>query len=174
MPRLPRDQFEALVRDHHDAVYRAASRVAADTAMAADVAQDVFVRVLQGKAQLHRAESVRATLCWLATMLANNALRARRRRDHHEENAMPRENEERNDPAQLCAEADMHRSVQKVVDDLPGDLRVPLLLRCQDELSFASIGTAMRNGTTLLSRRPGSKRHFLTARTAGSANSRSE
>ncbi|HZN38189.1 MAG TPA: sigma-70 family RNA polymerase sigma factor [Planctomycetota bacterium] len=144
MPRLPRDQFEALVRDHHDAVYRAASRVALDSAMAADVAQDVFVRVLQGKAQLHRAESVRATLCWLATMLANNALRARRRRDHHEERAMPRENEERNDPAQLCADTDMHRIVREAVDGLPGDLRVPLLLRCQDELSFASIGTAMR------------------------------
>src|SRR5262245_19069523 len=136
MPRLPRDQFEALVRDHHDAVYRAASRVAADGAMAADVAQDVFVRVLQGKAQLHRAESVRATLCWLATMLANNALRARRRRDHHEERAMTRENEERNDPAQLCADTDMHRIVREAVDGLPGDLRVPLLLRCQDELSF--------------------------------------
>jgi RNA polymerase sigma factor (sigma-70 family) len=144
MPRLLRDQFEALVRDHHDAVYRAASRVAVDSAMAADVAQDVFVRVLQGKAQLHRAESVRATLCWLATMLANNALRARRRRDHHEERAMVRENEERNDPARLCADTDMHRIVREVVDDLPGDLRVPLLLRCQDELSFASIGTAMR------------------------------
>ena len=144
MPRLPRDQFEALVRDHHDAVYRAACRVAVDSAMAADVAQDVFVRVLQGKAQLHRAESVRATLCWLATMLANNALRARRRRDHHEERAMVRENEERNDPARLCADTDMHRIVREVVDDLPGDLRVPLLLRCQDELSFASIGTAMR------------------------------
>ncbi|HEX6812678.1 MAG TPA: sigma-70 family RNA polymerase sigma factor [Planctomycetota bacterium] len=144
MPRLPREQFEALVRDHHDAVYRAATRVVPDSAMAADVAQDVFVRVLQGKAHLDRADSVRATLCWLATMLANNAWRARRRRDHHEELAMPRENQERNDPAQLCAETDMHQVVREAVDDLPGDLRVPLLLRCQDELSFASIGTAMR------------------------------
>jgi hypothetical protein len=75
-------------------------------------------------------------------MLANNALRARRRRDHHEERAMVRENEERNDPARLCADTDMHRIVREVVDDLPGDLRVPLLLRCQDELSFASY----RNG----------------------------
>ena len=143
MPRLPRDQFEALVRDHHDAVYRAASRVIDDAATAADVAQDVFVRVLLGKEHLERAESVRATLCWLATMLANNAVRARRRRDHHEENVMPRENE-RNDPAQLCAERDLQQTVRKVIDELPGDLRVPLLLRCQDELSFASVGTALR------------------------------
>lgn len=46
MPRLQRDQFESLVREHHTAVYRSAFRLLPDAADAADVAQDVFVRVL--------------------------------------------------------------------------------------------------------------------------------
>ncbi|HEX5052346.1 MAG TPA: sigma-70 family RNA polymerase sigma factor [Planctomycetota bacterium] len=142
MPRPPRDQFEALVREHHDAVYRAASRVLADSATAADVAQDVFVRVLQGKVHLDRAESVRATLCWLATMLGNNARRARRRRERHEENAM--RTGERHDPAGHLDDKDLQLAVQRAVDELPPDLQLPLLLRCQDELTFASIGSALR------------------------------
>lgn len=147
MPRLEKNAFESLVHEHHAAVFRSAQRLADSPAEAADIVQDVFVRVLEGKARLGAAADARATLCWLATKLACNAVRSRRRRHHHEEQAMTAKTSEtdaRNDPAHACAERDLHRTVQQLVQEMPGELRVPLQLRCQDDLTFAAIGTALR------------------------------
>jgi RNA polymerase sigma factor (sigma-70 family) len=144
MQRLPRDQFEALVRDHHAAVHRCAARwVGAHDAT--DVTQDVFVRVLDGKLRLGAAHGVRATLCWLATRLAANHKRSRSRRSQHEENAMlPTATDTRHDPARLAAAADLHHTVAELVSALPPELRLPLQMHCQDELTLAAIGTALR------------------------------
>jgi len=145
MQRLPRDQFEALVRDHHAAVHRSAARwVGAHDAT--DVTQDVFVRVLDGKVRLGAAHSVRATLCWLATRLAANHRRSRSRRSQHEENAMlpTATDTTRHDPARLAAAADLHHTVAELVSALPPELRLPLQMHCQDELTLAAIGTELR------------------------------
>lgn len=147
MARLDKDLFEAHVREHHAAVYRSAFRLLREPADAADAAQEVFVRLFAGKVRLEQARSVRATLCWLATRLASNQLRARRRRRDHEENAMHESTdraENRDDPATLSADADLHRTVRELVGTLPHDLQLPLQMRCQDELTFAAIGTALR------------------------------
>lgn len=154
MQRLPRDHFEALVREHHAAVYRSAARWVGDHG-AADVTQDVFVRVLEGKVRLEAAHSVRATLCWLATRLAANDRRSRLRRSRHEETAMradPNPADDRSpdheDPARRAADAEAHRAVAAVVQTLPDELRLPLQMHCQDELTFAAIGTALRVPTS--------------------------
>lgn len=152
MPRPSREQFERLVREHHAAVHRAARRLCGDDAAAADVAQDVFVRILLGKEHLEVARDERATLCWLATRLAANARRSARRRDLHEEHAMrdndPNRRLSAQDPAAASAAADLHREVRHHVAALPPELRVPLLLRWQDELTLAAIGTALRLPTS--------------------------
>lgn len=155
MPRIPRDLFERLVRAHHGAVYRSAARVAGDEATAADVAQEVFVRVLEGKEHLGAARDERATLCWLAARLAANALRSRRRRHDHEEHAMRTRptTDDRCDPARLSADADLHRVVQELLGELPSDLRAPLLLRHQDDLTLAAIGSALRLPTSTVHER---------------------
>lgn len=149
MPRPTRDQFERLVREHHAAVLRAARRWCGDDAAAADVAQEVFLRVLAGKERLDAAGSVRATLCWLATCLARNARRAERRRADHEAHAMAISDagsagrEQNADPAAASERADLRADLWRCVGELPDDLRLPLLLRCQDGLTFAAIGTAL-------------------------------
>ncbi len=145
MPRTPFD-FPALVREHHAAVFRSALRVTGDAAAASDVTQEVFLRVLEGKQRLDRAASVRAVLCWLATRLGANAVRARRRRQGHEENAMHHHDLTPIDPAEACSAADLAAAVQRHVDALPADLRLPLLLRCQDELDYRAIGSALAIG----------------------------
>ncbi|MBL9076103.1 MAG: sigma-70 family RNA polymerase sigma factor [Planctomycetes bacterium] len=150
MHRPTRDQFEALVRDHHAAVHRSARRwLGADAAL--DVTQDVFVRVLEGKVRLATAHEPRAVLCWLATRLAANRRRSERRRQRHEEDAMM-QTEDHNrtapDPAQLAAADQLQRHVHELVDALPDDLRLPLQLHCQDRLSFAEVGLALRVPTS--------------------------
>jgi RNA polymerase sigma-70 factor (ECF subfamily) len=145
MQRLPRDQFAALVAEHHAAVHRSAARWL-DAAEAADVTQDVFVRLLEGKLRLQAAHSVRATLCWLATRLAANRRRSRSRRNRHEENTMDAADDRTRseDPARLAADADLLRAVHQELDTLPSELRLPVQLHCQDELTLAAIGTALK------------------------------
>ncbi|MBX3464950.1 MAG: sigma-70 family RNA polymerase sigma factor [Planctomycetes bacterium] len=146
MSRPTREQFEALVRDHHAAVHRSAARwLPADEAT--DVTQDVFVQVLEGKVRLAAARQPRAVLCWLATRLAANRRRGQRRRQVHEENAMSRSSATRSaegDPAAMAAAVDLQRHVAELVEALPADLRLPLQLHGQDQLTFAEVGLALQ------------------------------
>jgi len=152
MPRPTRQLFERLVHEHHAAVHRAARRLCADDAAAADIAQEVFLRVLGGNGRLEGARSERATLCWLATRLAANAARAARRRAVHEEHAMHDpaavDRLEEADPSSAGERRDLQQCVLHCVEDLPPELRAPLLLRYQDELTLAAIGTALRLPTS--------------------------
>lgn len=147
MPRILRDQFELIVRAHHAAVHRSACRWL-DAEAAADVTQDVFVRVLEGKVHISAARDLRATLCWLATRLAANAKRARRRRERHEEHAMNAEYNHRTadsgDPATEAHAVDLQRQIAATMAELPDDLRLPLQLHYLDQLKFAEVGTALR------------------------------
>lgn len=147
MARLEREVFERLVLDHHAAVYRSAMRVLCDRGAAEDATQDVFLRVLTGKLPLPDSESPRPSLCWLATRLACNELRGSRRREfahrradahHRSRNSMNSES-----PAELADDIEQQRRVRALVHDLPEDLRVPLLLRFEDGLTFSAIGSAL-------------------------------
>ncbi|MCC6670039.1 MAG: sigma-70 family RNA polymerase sigma factor [Planctomycetes bacterium] len=141
MPGPDRDTFDRLVHEHHAAVYRSALRIVRRAGDAEDVAQEVFLRVLAGKAPMHRAEEPQAALCWLATRLALNHLRAARRRDRKERGAaMP---ESQATPADDAADHELHATVRVQIDALPDDLRLPLLLRYQDRLTFAALGSAL-------------------------------
>ncbi len=143
MTRPDRERFEHLVRTCHAAVFRAARRICADDATAADVTQDVFVRVWEGKVAMEAAVSERATLCWFATRLSQNAGRSARRRHDHEDHAMHRRSEPFADPVATASAADLNAKVATFVDELPEELRLPLLLRHQDELSLAAIGSSL-------------------------------
>ena len=142
-------KFNELVRTHHAAVFRSAQRVTGDADAAADVVQDVFLRVLRGRQRIDRAENVRAVLCWLGTRLAQNHVRAARRRQAREDRTMTDHDsvssahDSAADPAQAAADRDLLQRLAALVARLPRDLRLPLQLRCEDDLTFSAIGTAL-------------------------------
>ncbi|MCR9247941.1 MAG: sigma-70 family RNA polymerase sigma factor [bacterium] len=146
MPRPDTATFDALVREHHAAVFRSARRICGNDEDAADVAQEVFLRVLRGKLRLDRVDSERAVLCWLASRLAHNRERAARRRTRSEDHAMNHveRSDAVSDPAAIVAERDVLQQLVELVSRLPRDLRLPVQLRCEDRLTFAAIGTALR------------------------------
>jgi len=168
MTRQLPDLFRRLVQQHHGAVYRSAMRVVADEATARDVTQDVFVRALRGKVRFDEERDEVATLCWLAARLAQNALRARRRRRSHEENAMHRSSPSRiEDPAAVAAANDLHDVLQRSVTELPDELRVPLQLHCQDDWTLQAIGSSLRLSTSTVHDRVQRAIERLRARLSG-------
>ncbi|MBL8751689.1 MAG: sigma-70 family RNA polymerase sigma factor [Planctomycetes bacterium] len=143
MTRPDRTTFEQLVHTCHAAVFRAARRLVADEAAAADVTQEVFLRVWTGKVQLDSTDNPKAVLVWFAVRQAANGNRASRRREHHEEHAMRVPTDTTTDPAVASERHDLHAHVVQLVAELPSELRLPLLLHHQDELPLAAIGSAL-------------------------------
>ena len=132
--------FETLVRAHHDAVYRSALRITASDADARDVAQEVFLRVLQDKLAVEE-DGARGVLCWWSVRIAldtkRSAARRRRREDRH---AMERERNRQQEPR---ADTEQLSRLWGFVAGLPDELRVPLVLRFHEGLGYARIGEAI-------------------------------
>lgn len=143
MARPTPTAFADLVRDHADAVHRSALRICRDAAAADDVTQDVFVRVLQGKVPLPGEAGPRAALCWLASRLALNHLRAARRRLTHEDHAAMTRTANQPSPADDATQQERQRALLAAVAGLPDELRLPLLLRHQDGLTLRQVGSAL-------------------------------
>ena len=78
-PNRPPDALEALFREHHGAVYRAAYRITGDAADAEDVLQTVFTRLLRREEQPDLSESAGSYLHRAAVNAALDLLRARKR-----------------------------------------------------------------------------------------------
>lgn len=140
-------RFEQLVRAHHAAVYRSALRVLRSAAEAEDTAQEVFLRVLDGRLEVADGDAAEAqrVLCWWAIRVAWNTRRGDTRRAVREErHAMQRDDENDSIPDQGAEERAARESdVWGLVDLLPDELRVPLLLRFAEGLPFARIGEAL-------------------------------
>ena len=132
--------FELLVREHHVAVYRTARRILRCDADAQDVTQRVFLHALQDERRLGGGFDAERTLRWLATRLSLNELRGVRRRAQHERNA-PMSQPSATPPEELY-EREQLTALDLAVAELDDELRVPLVLRYQEGLSYSMIGRA--------------------------------
>jgi RNA polymerase sigma-70 factor (ECF subfamily) len=128
-----------MVRAHHAEVYRSARRIVGDDANALDVTQQVFLRVLEGKVALGEARDRGRLLCWLAARTALAHRRgARTRREQEGTHAMERPNTTggADDEAQR---AEVRDALQRQVALLPEELRTAVVLRFQEQWTFAQI-----------------------------------
>ncbi|MEQ8764685.1 MAG: sigma-70 family RNA polymerase sigma factor [Planctomycetota bacterium] len=160
------NEFEALVLDHHDAVYRSARRVAGDDGEAADVVQQVYLRVLEGKLSLPEGGGARRVLCWQAVRTALSHRRAGKRRRHREDrHAMKREPAQR--PEEVAEAKEQRRKLWGIIESLPRDLRVPLVLRYHEEMTFGEIGSMLAIAENTAHDRVRKALSALQARVAG-------
>ena len=74
------DEFQAIFEEHKDAVYQFAWRMTNSASSAEDIAQDVFLALFRGEAELDRSRgSLRALLLGMARHLAWRRWRHERR-----------------------------------------------------------------------------------------------
>lgn len=78
-PDKPPEALEALFREHHGSVFRAAYRITGDAADAEDVLQTVFTRLLRREDQPDLSESAGSYLHRAAVNAALDLIRARKR-----------------------------------------------------------------------------------------------
>jgi RNA polymerase sigma-70 factor (ECF subfamily) len=156
--------FESLIHEHHALVYRVALGVLRDPAAAEDVAQDVFVHMLENPDALERARSARAVLAAAARNRALNALRGERRRDAREEAAMQAVRKSP-DPAELAFRSELRAKVAA----LPEDQRAAVDLHYFQGLTLPECALALELPEGTVSSRISAALSKLRAALAGAA-----
>lgn len=142
--------FEALVRRHLSFVVRHAARYVRDESAAEDVAQEVFLRLYTSK-ELFRDES--NFLGWLATIasrLALNELRTRRRKHWRSPNSRRDDFENAWLPGQQAGQPDSEllrleeiEAVRAAIDRLPSNQREALWLQRFEGWDLDAVGAAL-------------------------------
>ena len=144
------DAFAQLFESCKDRVYSIALRFSGDDAVARDIAQDVFVKLF---AQIKTFRGEAQFESWLYRMVVNACLDERRRRKRW----LPMLVEDiagalpfgRPHPAAESAldhlmHDEMQAQVQNIVAKLPADLRIVIVLRYTEGLSYDAIAEILR------------------------------
>jgi RNA polymerase sigma-70 factor, ECF subfamily len=159
-----RDAQRALYEAYKDKVYSIAFYFfRGDATAASDVTQQVFLKLIGGMAK-YRGDSAFST--WLYRIVVNACV-DRSRRWRAETPTEPKVLDEMQAPAasheELLARSEVARSVQTAIATLPPRLRLPILLRYFDELSYAEMAATLNCSIGTVSSRL-SRAHRLLAR----------
>ena len=129
------EAFGELIRRHQDFVYGAALRVVRNPVLAQDVAQEAFIRAYKALPDFRGQAAVRSWLYRIATNLALNAVQ--RRREYPAEE-LP-ESVTSSGPEREIMRGAMAAHLRAAIEELPDDLRHPLVLREYESLSYQEI-----------------------------------
>lgn len=144
--------FERLVAHYQDRVYNYVLRMIYDPVEAQDIAQETFVRAWQGLARFRGASSFQTWLYRIASNLAIDAARSRKRRglvtvsldepvtgaDSSElEHDLP--DEGTHGPAETLEQQELRREVWQAVGELSDKLRPVVVLADLQGLSYGEI-----------------------------------
>ncbi len=122
-----------LVEEHYELIYRFAYRLSGSQADAEDLTQQAFLTAQQKLEQLRDAGKARS---WLLTIVRNSYLRSRRRQEVVTE--LPFE-ERIDEQASSLDTAIDEEALQRAVQQLPEDYRLPLILFYFNEMSYQEI-----------------------------------
>ncbi len=124
--------FAELVSEHHSRVYGVALRVVSDPDLAADVAQETFIRAWRG---LSRFRGEAAISTWLHRIAVNTALTARRRAARNRGTSLDSIDEvvaeatPEADPERRGEVIDLRRRLEAALRTLPPGQRVVVVLK---------------------------------------------
>ncbi len=133
--------FEQLVAAYATPVYNLAYRMLGDPAEAEDAAQETFIRVYR---RLHTYDPSRKFSSWILSIASHHCIdRLRRRRHRHVSlEEMPPWKplvSQAPDPEERAVARDESARLQALLDDLPPDYRLPLVLHYWYGLSYNEI-----------------------------------
>jgi len=138
--RGDRDAFRELFVRYQDRVYSIALHYTADPAAAMDIAQDVFVKLFSSLSTFRGDSSFETWLFRLVANCCHDRHRKQRRMVPLEDSHLP----EPRDNATEQAERDQRaRQVQHSVARLPEELRMTVVLRYTEGLSYEEIASVL-------------------------------
>jgi RNA polymerase sigma-70 factor (ECF subfamily) len=143
--RGDREAFRALYEAHKDKVYSIALYFFhGDTSAAGDATQQVFLKLITN-IKSFRGDSEFST--WLHRLVVNTCLDGSRKSKSREQSAEPADLARIADPASQdedFARRQVAGRVQAALSSLPPKLRMPILLRYFEDLSYAEMAQALQ------------------------------
>lgn len=134
-------EFTALVKRQARFAYRVAYSVLLNAADAEDVVQETFFKLYRS-GQWRDAQNERAYLARVAWRAAVDRRRALGRPEDASDD-LPERAAEAPDPEEQAVMADRAARVHAMIDGLPEELRVPLVMAANQELNSREIGEAL-------------------------------
>ena len=139
-----RDAFRRLFERHKDRVYSVALYFfGGDEATAADVTQQVFLKLFTRISQFQGEAEFTTWLYRLTTNACVDEQRKRRRVQQFGEDFELSEPREKRTQEESVAKAEVKRSVERAVATLKPKLRVVMLLKYFEEMSYEEIARAL-------------------------------
>lgn len=132
--------LDELVSRHHEVVYRVALGILGDPDLAADAAQDAFLKAFRGLGGFRGQSAFRT---WLLTIATNEARGSIRRRANRRETSLADapEIEARGSPAdQRMVRGQEVERVRSLLARLPEKQRLAVQLRVDEGLAFREVG----------------------------------
>ena len=154
-----------LVGDHLDFIWRSLRRFGVAEADADDAAQQVFVIANKKLAQIVRGKE-RSFLIAIAMRVASHARRAHRRRGVAEQELSVNPRASNPDPEELAQRIEARALLDRVLDEMPDDLRAVFVLFELEELSIDEIAALLHLPRGTASSRLRRAREVFRARAA--------
>jgi RNA polymerase sigma-70 factor, ECF subfamily len=140
--------FEQIFRDNVSRIYRISYHYLGNPDAAEDATQETFLRALQS-VDSFKQNSNPST--WLFRIAVNVCLDGLRKQKRHRINALAavRDHADHSLPAEDFERAELRFRVRQAVDELPPDLKILIVLREFEELSYQEISavTGLSIGT---------------------------
>jgi RNA polymerase sigma-70 factor (ECF subfamily) len=134
------DRFADFMRRRSRFVFQVAWAVLRNAHDAEDVAQETFLKLYRTGAWEHMSDE-KAFLAKAAWRVAVSKARGRRTSELLDDETAPRCGAA--NPERLAIAVDMKATVERLIDGLPEDLRLPLALSAIEEMTAGAIGEAM-------------------------------
>ena len=142
------EAFAELVRRYEGAVYSLCYRTVGDAGEAEDLAQEAFLRLYRSRDKFRSGARLRPWLHKIAVNVCLDALRKRKDPalsldDMREGQSVPPIPSGEPLPEEVCLTREARMAVQQALLQLPGEYRVALVLRYQEELSYQEVADAL-------------------------------
>jgi RNA polymerase sigma-70 factor (ECF subfamily) len=135
--------WEALIRDGASLLHAAAVAITRDAALAEDVVQECFLRVLQGRCPSLRPGTGKAFLLRVTASTAIDALRRRTARRRREEEYMRSRGEATPGPENPILAAETSRAAAEALSMLPTETRAALWLHVVEDQGIREVARAL-------------------------------
>jgi RNA polymerase sigma-70 factor (ECF subfamily) len=149
--------FEKLVQHHQKRIVADCRFMTHDEGSAEDLAQEVFVKAFFGLRSFEGRSSFRH---WLQRIKVNHCLNHIKKRQRNKQISIEEDIGEEAAPLQVAPAAhadfeamDDRRRIETILDALPATLRIPLILREMDELSYEEIADKLGIGLSAVKMR---------------------
>lgn len=138
---MNRTDFEAILQENQERIYRLALRITGDKEEAKDITQETFLAAYEHQGRFRQESNFSTYIYRIALNFAFRALKRKRPLQTLEKPETIRSNDE--NPAQIFQREEKEAEVRRLLDSLPAGQKAAVHLRLYENLSFKEVARVL-------------------------------